>query len=128
MSPQSGKPTALVKRRWHTVQGYIRERMQAGYDAEYLRQIFDFIVYIISCMEAPARRESTQKVWPSQKYPHPTSLEGLIFSGCKLPLVWIVLRAIAHARCRLRREHPCEPSREPGFQVQQLPCRVMRRC
>lgn len=43
------------------VQGFIRERMQAGYDPEYLRQIFDFIVYTISCMEAPARRESTQK-------------------------------------------------------------------
>ena len=42
-------------------QGFIRERMQAGYDPEYLRQIFDFIVYTISCMEAPARRESTQK-------------------------------------------------------------------
>ena len=38
--------------------------MQAGYDAEYLRRIFDFIVYTISCMEAPARRESTQKVCP----------------------------------------------------------------
>lgn len=44
------------------VQGFIRDRMQAGYDAVYLRQIFDFIVYSISCMEAPARRESTQKV------------------------------------------------------------------
>ena len=46
------------------VQGFIRDRMQAGYDPEYLRQIFDFIVYTISCMEAPARRESTQKVLP----------------------------------------------------------------
>lgn len=44
-----------------TLQGYIRDRMQAGYDPEYLHQVFDFIVYSISCMEAPARRESTQK-------------------------------------------------------------------
>ena len=52
------------------LQDFIRERMQAGYDPGYLRQIFDFIVYTISCMEAPARRESTQKarLSPSATY------------------------------------------------------------
>lgn len=58
------------------VQGFIRERMQAGYDPEYLRQIFDFIVYTISCMEAPARRESTQKAGLlRQKVLHPDLLQ-----------------------------------------------------
>ncbi|BDA47598.1 probable T-complex protein 11-like protein 2 at N-terminal half [Coccomyxa sp. Obi] len=40
---------------------YIRTRLQAGYDPEYLQQLFDFIVYIISSLEAPARSESTKK-------------------------------------------------------------------
>ena len=61
------------------MQGYIRDRMQAGYDAEYLRQIFDFIVYTISCMEAPARRESTQKVCPTHPSPHATLCTADIF-------------------------------------------------
>ena len=64
------KITALTKRTSGVLQEYIRDRMQAGYDAEYLRQIFDFIVYTVSCMEAPARRESTQKVRPSYPSPH----------------------------------------------------------
>lgn len=44
------------------VQDYIRTRLQAGYDPEYLHQLFDFIVYIISSLEAPARSASTKKV------------------------------------------------------------------
>ena len=65
------------------VQGFISERMQAGYDPEYLRQIFDFIVYTISCMEAPARRESTQKVCLSflgHLHPHTSCTTP----GCKV--------------------------------------------
>ncbi len=44
------------------VQGYVRSRLAAGYDPKYLQQLFDFIVYIISSLEAPARSESTKKV------------------------------------------------------------------
>lgn len=44
------------------VQGYIRSRLAAGYDPEFLQQLFNFIVYIISSLEAPARSESTKKV------------------------------------------------------------------
>lgn len=111
-------------------QGYIRDRMQAGYDAEYLRQIFDFIVYIVSCMEAPARIESTQKVWPLHPSPYPTLSEGIRGLGAQASAlrIWRLLRAVAQDSCGLRGEHPCEPSRELGFQVQLLFCRVMRRC
>ena len=74
------------------VQGFIRERMQAGYDPEYLRQIFDFIVYTISCMEAPARRESTQKV-------------RLSFLGClhpdHLPVTRLRNSSVHRLRCHL---------------------------
>ena len=63
------------------MQGYLRDRMQAGYDAEYLRQIFDFIVYTISCMEAPARRESTQKVRPSYPFSHPPCYRDISSCG-----------------------------------------------
>ena len=59
------------------VQGFIRERMQAGHDPEYLRQIFDFIVYAIGCVEAPARRASTQKVCLSPLgHSHPDLLQS----------------------------------------------------
>lgn len=53
-----GADTAASK----MVQDYIRTRLQAGYDSGYLQQLFDFIVYIISSLEAPARSESTKKV------------------------------------------------------------------
>lgn len=44
------------------VQDFIRTRLNAGYDPEYLQQLFDFLVYIISSLEAPARSDSTKKV------------------------------------------------------------------
>lgn len=39
----------------------MRERLQAGYDPQYLHQLFDFLVYTIGSLEAPARSKSTKQ-------------------------------------------------------------------
>ena len=53
--PDNGRSTPVS-------QAYIRERLQAGYDPQYLRQLFDFLIYTISSLEAPARSASTKQV------------------------------------------------------------------
>jgi hypothetical protein len=50
----------------------MRQRLQAGYDPGYLRQLFDFLVHTIAALEAPARSDSTKqaRAWhapPSQR-------------------------------------------------------------
>ena len=44
------------------VQDYIDQRLAAGCDIAYLRQLFDYLIYVISRLEAPARRPETQQV------------------------------------------------------------------
>lgn len=40
----------------------MRTRLEVGFDPSYLRQLLDYLVYIIGSLEAPARRESTKQV------------------------------------------------------------------
>ena len=63
------------------LQDYIETRLAAGCDVQYLRQLFEFMVYVISKLEAPARRPQTQQV--PVTIPHAVSLVSVYVSlGC----------------------------------------------
>lgn len=38
------------------------QRLEAGYDPAYLRQLFDFLTHVVASLEAPARSEATRQV------------------------------------------------------------------
>ncbi len=42
------------------VQEYVSLRLSQGYDPAYLSQLFDFLVHLISQLQAPARQAGTQ--------------------------------------------------------------------
>ncbi|KAK9805063.1 hypothetical protein WJX73_010256 [Symbiochloris irregularis] len=44
-------------------EGYVRARLEAGFDLGYLRQLLDYLVYVISSLQAPVRREASQRIY-----------------------------------------------------------------
>lgn len=44
------------------LQSYVAQRLEAGYDPAYLRQLFDFLTHVVASLEAPARSEATRQV------------------------------------------------------------------
>ena len=43
-------------------QSFVAQRLEAGYDPAYLRQLFDFLTHVVASLEAPARSEATRQV------------------------------------------------------------------
>jgi hypothetical protein len=43
------------------VQSFVAQRLEAGYDPAYLRQLFDFLTHVVASLEAPARSEATRQ-------------------------------------------------------------------
>lgn len=46
---------------------YVAQRLEAGYDPAYLRQLFDFLTHVVASLEAPARSEATRQGYAAIK-------------------------------------------------------------
>ena len=60
----------------------MRARLEAGFDVGYLRQLFDYLVFVIGSLEAPARRQATQQVLAMARSPVLMACSG-IFWDCQ---------------------------------------------
>lgn len=68
---------------WGAGQEYIKSRLEAGFDSSYLRQLLDYTVYVIGCLEAPARQTSTQQACASvQPLTHPIGFNATVQCKC----------------------------------------------